>query len=256
MAALIMIRTFLLMLSLAGASLAADLRISAAVSLSGAVAEIAAAYQEENPGVKTQLNFAGSNALARQIEAGAPCDVFVSADEATLDALLKKGLLHENSVAQVVANSLVVIAPADTKLKISGAADLAAAPVRRLALGDPAAVPAGVYARKWLEARGVWEKLSPKVVATENVRAALSAVASGNADAGIVYSTDAMVSKDVVVIHEVAAGEVPPIIYPAAVTKSSADPGAGMRFIAWMRSAKGAEILRKHGFIPLPAEKK
>lgn len=247
-----MIRTLSLILTLACSSFAGELRVSAAASLSEAMTEISDLYQKES-GTKPQLNFGGSNALARQIEAGAPCDVFFSADEATLNQLLAKGLLHENSVTKLLENSLVVIAPAGSALKISSAAELAAAPIKRLALGDPAAVPAGVYARKWLESQKVWEMLSPKVVAAENVRAALAAVASANAEAGIVYKTDAMISKEVTVVHNIPATEVPPIIYPAAATKSSADPGAAIRFIGFLQSGKAAGIFRKHGFLPIPA---
>jgi molybdate transport system substrate-binding protein len=244
-------RTFLALLIFAAAPLeAGELHVSAAASLSEAMTEISALYD-----TKVQLNFGGSNALARQIEAGAPCDVFFSADEATLNQLLGKNLIDQNSVTKLLGNSLVVIAPAGSTLKISAAKDLASSPISHLALGDPAAVPAGVYTRKWLESQNAWETLSPKVVATENVRAALAAVASGNAEAGIVYKTDAMTSKQITIVYDVPPAEVPPIVYPAAATKSAADPVAALRFLVFLQSDKATAVFKKHGFIPLPAAK-
>ncbi|WAC19376.1 molybdate ABC transporter substrate-binding protein [Luteolibacter sp. SL250] len=232
-------------------ALGAELKISAAASLSEAMTEIAALYEKEH-GEKPQLNFGGSNALARQIRAGAPCDVFFSADEATLNQLLEDKLLHENSVTKLLGNSLVVITPVSSPLVISSAADLASPSIKRLALGDPAAVPAGVYARKWLEGRQQWDAVAGKVVATENVRAALAAVASTNAGAGIVYRTDAMISRQVKVAYEVPTDQTPPIIYPAAATKSSPDPGRAIRFIAFLRSEPSLSIFGKHGFRTFP----
>lgn len=228
---------------------AAELRVSAAASLSETMTEISALH-EKTQGEKLLLNFGGSNALARQIKEGAPCDLFFSADEATLKQLLSEDLLHANSVANLLGNSLVVITPANSPLKIQSAADLAT--VKRIALGDPAAVPAGVYARKWLESQNAWKAIEPKVVATENVRGALAAVASGNVDAGVVYKTDAMTSKEVSVAYEVPADQAPPIIYPVAATKSSKDPGKAIRFIAFLRTEEAAAVFRKHGFVPLP----
>jgi molybdate transport system substrate-binding protein len=233
-------------------AIGAELKISAAVSLSEAMTEIVTLYEKEHGG-KPQLNFGGSNALARQIKAGAPCDVFLSADEATLNQLREENLLHENSVTKLLGNSLVVITPASSPLQVSSAADLASPSIKRLALGDPAAVPAGVYARRWLEARKQWDAVSGKVVATENVRAALTAVASANAEAGVVYRTDAMISKEVRVAYVVPADQVPPIIYPVAATKSSPDPGRAIRFISFLKSKPVLSVFEKHGFRTLQA---
>lgn len=228
---------------------AAELRVSAAASLSETMTEISDLHQKLH-GEKLVLNFGGSNTLARQIKEGAPCDLFFSADEATLKQLLTEDLLHTNSVANLLGNALVVITPAKIPLQITSAEDLAS--VKRLALGDPAAVPAGIYARKWLESQNAWKAIEPKVVATENVRGALAAVASGNVDAGIVYKTDAMTSKEVKVTYEVPADQAPPIIYPIAATKSSKDQGKAIRFIAFLQTEEATAIFRKHGFVPLP----
>lgn len=245
------LRLSLSLLFLAGGNLpAAELKVSAAASLSETLVEISQLYQQSK-GEKLQLNFGGSNALARQIQAGAPCDVFFSADEASLNPLLAADLVHRNSITRLLGNSLVVIVPSDSSLKITAAADLGSTPIRRLALGDPAAVPAGVYARQWLESQNAWKSVSAKVVATENVRGALAAVASGNAEAGVVYRTDAMTSKEVKIAFEVPAPEAPAIVYPIAATKSSADPGKAIRFIAFLQEEKAATIFRKHGFVSL-----
>lgn len=231
-------------------SRAEEIRVSAAASLSEAMTEIAGSYQQSS-GEKIQLNFGGSNALARQIKAGAPCDIFFSADEATLNQLLADGLLHESSVSRLLGNSLVVITPLGSPLKITSARDLLSPSIKRLSLGDPAAVPAGVYTRKWLESQNLWEPVSGKVVGAENVRAALAAVSSGNTEAGVVYKTDALTSKEVTVAFEVPAAEAPEIIYPAAATKSSSDPGKAIRFIQFLKTNPASEVFKKHGFIPL-----
>lgn len=238
------------------AARAAELRVSAAASLAETMEGISAEWVKTS-GEKLVLNFGGSNALARQIEAGAPCDVLFSADEATVAKLLGKDLLHANSVTNLLGNRLVVIAPSASKLTVTSAKDLLSPSIRRISIGDPAAVPAGVYARRWLESLGLWDEVSPKTIASENVRAALAATASGNVDAGIVYRTDALISKNVRIVFEIPTSESPEVIYPAAATKSSADPGKAIRFITFLRGDAAAAIFRKHGFIPLsePAPK-
>lgn len=235
---------------------AAELRVSAAASLAETMEEVSAGWAKTS-GEKLVLNFGGSNALARQIEAGAPCDVLFSADEATVAKLLEKDLLHANSVSKLLGNRLVVIAPSTSKLEATSAKDFLSPAIRRISIGDPAAVPAGVYARRWLESLGLWDQISPKTIAAENVRAALAATASGNVEAGIVYRTDALISKDVRIVFEVPSNESPEVIYPAAATKSSSDPGKAIRFIQFLRGETAAAIFRKHGFIPLsePAPK-
>lgn len=228
-----------------------ELKISAAVSLSEAITEISALYQKEEK-IKSVLNFGGSNVLARQIAAGAPCDLFFSADEATIDKAAEENLLKKDSITRLLGNSLVVIAPRNSPLAIRDAADLASPAVRRLALGDPAAVPAGVYARKWLEGRGLWKSIQPKVVATENVRSALTAVAHGNVDAGIVYRTDANISKDTRVVYQVPEDQSPVIVYPIAITRSTTDLPAAESFIRFLRTAPAVKIFESHGFLVLP----
>ncbi len=168
----------------------------AAASLTDAMKEIGAAYEKES-GDKLQFNFGASNMLARQIEEGAPADVFFSADEAKMDALEKKDLLLPGTRRSLLSNSLVIVVAADSGMSPKSAADLAKPEYKKLALAEPRSVPAGIYAREYLEKLGLWEAVKEKVVPTENVRAALAAVESGNVDAGIVYKTDALISKKV-----------------------------------------------------------
>ena len=181
-------------LALSAPAAADELNLFAAASLTEAVKEVAGGF-EKATGHTVVFNFGGSNDLARQIKAGAPADVFFSADVAQMDGLVAAGLVRAQDRVDVLSNVLVVVVPAGSGTRVGSPADLV--PLRRLALADPQAVPAGVYARQWLESAGVWAKVADKVVPALNVRAALSAVEAGNVDAGIVYKTDAAVSKRV-----------------------------------------------------------
>ena len=227
---------------------AADLQVFAAASLTDALKEIAPAYEAAS-GDKLQFNLAGSNALARQIQEGAPADVFLSADEAKMDALEKAGLLVDSSRSSLLSNSLVVVVAADSSLQITAAKDLAGASIKRLALADTKGVPAGVYAKDYLEKSGVWEAVKDRVVPTENVRAALAAVESGNAEAGIVYKTDALISKQVKVAYEVPVNEGPKISYPVAVIKASKNSAGAEKFLSYLKSEPALAVFRKYGFI-------
>jgi len=233
----------ILALGLAVIAQAEEIRIAAAASLAEAVTEIATAYEKET-GTKATPVFAGSNVLARQIEEGAPLDVFISADEATMAKVAKADLVKEPEA--LLTNSLVIVIPSDSTAKVSGAADLEG--MKRIAIGDPVAVPAGVYAKAWLTKLGVWDKLQPKLVGSENVRAALAAVESGNADAAIVYKTDAAISKKVKVAWSVPEGEAPPVIYPVATCAGSKHAGEAKRFTAFLRGEKASAIFKARGF--------
>jgi molybdate transport system substrate-binding protein len=222
---------------------AEEIRVAAAASLAEALTEISTAYQKET-GTKATPVFAGSNVLARQIEEGAPLDVFLSADEATMDKLAKANLVKEPK--DLLTNALVVVVPADSEAKVNGASDLSA--LKRIVIGDPVAVPAGVYAKAWLSKLGLWEKLEAKCVGSENVRAALAAVEAGNADAAIVYRTDAAISKKVKIAWSVPEAEAPPIIYPVAVCAASKHAEEARRFALFLRGNKASEIFKARGF--------
>ncbi len=237
------------MLVCAAASLRADtVMVFAAASLTDVLKEIEPAYEAKS-GDKISFNFEGSNVLARQIEQGAPADIFFSADEAQMDNLAKAGLIDPATRQDVLLNALVIVAPADSPLTGVIPPDLAKADIHRIALADPKAVPAGVYAKAYLTSLKLWTRVEGKVVPTQNVRAALAAVASGNADVGMVYRTDAAVSKKVKVVYVVPLSDGPRITYPVALVKASGKDAA-KKFLAYLESPEALAVFKKHGFLP------
>jgi molybdate transport system substrate-binding protein len=235
-------------LLLAQAVSATQILVSAAASLSDALTKIGANFQAQT-GIQVEFNFGASSTLARQIEEGAPADIFFSADETQMDLLEIKGLIVPSTRVSRLANSLVVVVPRDSPLQISSAGDLTRADVKQIALADPKAVPAGVYAKEWLEKLHLWQAIEPKVVPTENVRGALAAVASGNVDAGVVYKTDAAISKEVKIAYEVPRADGPNISYPMALVKGSPQPDAAKKFLAFLSSEEAGQLFAHYGFL-------
>jgi molybdate transport system substrate-binding protein len=227
---------------------AAEIRVFAAASLTDVLKEIAATY-EKGSGEKVIFNFAGSNFLARQIEAGAPADIFFSADEAQMDVLQKKRLIVAETRRNRLSNSLVIVVASDSDLEIKSAQELGSSAVKRLALADPAGVPAGIYAKQYLQKQNLWSALSRKIVPTENVRGALMAVESGNVEAAIVYKTDAAISKRTKVAFEVPLADAPAIHYPVALLTDAKDRAAAKRLWAHLFSPNATSLFEKHGFI-------
>lgn len=215
--------------------------VLAASSLQESLEEVAGAWVAAGHAAPA-LSFAASSALARQVEQGAPADLFVSADEEWMDVLADRGLLRSDSRFDLLANRLVVITQKD-----GAAASLADIGDGRLALADPAAVPAGKYARAALESLGQWRAVEPQVVPAENVRAALALVERGEAVLGIVYATDAMASDAVKVLETLPASSHPPIRYPVATIGASRHPEAEA-FRAFLASAEAQRIFVRHGF--------
>ena len=240
---------WLVMTAITGHS--ATIRVFAASSVADALKEITAAYQNES-GDKIAFNFAGSNVLARQIEEGAPADVFVSADEIRMDQLEKAGRIASETRTNLLGNSLVVITARDSRLRIPTIAELSSNTVKRIAVADPKAVPAGVYARNHLTKLGLWSAVEPKMVPTDDARAALAAVESGNIEVGIVYKTDAALSQKVQVALEIPASSGPSIRYPVAMLKDAKESNAAIRFLLHLQSDAAAKVFRKHGFLVLP----
>lgn len=229
---------------------AADLNVFAAASLADALKEIVGRY-EPSSGDKVHLNLAASSTLARQIKEGAPADVFFSADEAKMNDLAKAGFIAEDTRVNLLSNTLVIVVNARDGAAVGKPADLATPVVGRLALAETQTVPAGIYAREYLEKAALWEKVLSRVVPTENVRACLAAVESGNVDAGIVYKTDALISKKVKIACEISVADGPKISYPLAVVKDSKNAGAARRFAAYLSSAEARAIFNKYGFSPV-----
>ena len=236
-----------LLLALALQASPPPLTVSAAVSLTEALEDVAAAFRTAG-GAPVTFNLAGSNVLARQIVNGAPVDVFVSADEAQMDVVARAGLIVEGTRVDVTGNTLVLVADARTSIRTL--ADLGNDEVRRIAIGDPAAVPAGVYTRKYLEDIGLWAQLEPKIVPMTNVRAALTSVQNGSAAAAFVYATDARVAPALKVVTTIAGARAPRIVYPACVVRTTRQPAAAAAFVKFLRSPAAAAILARHGFAP------
>ncbi|MFL6279987.1 MAG: molybdate ABC transporter substrate-binding protein [Vicinamibacterales bacterium] len=225
--------------------------VSAAISLTNALETIAKAYADAGGG-PLRFNFAGSNVLARQIVNGAPADLFISADEAQMDVAAHGGAIDSTSRVDLLANRLVVIASRSVaRSPIRGLDDLLRPEVKRIALGDPSAVPAGVYARNYFRAVGTWTRLEPKIVPVANVRAALTVVENGSADAAIVYETDAALSTNASIAFVVAGPDAPRIVYPAALVARSRRPEAARQFLSFLRGSAASAIFRRFGFSPL-----
>lgn len=224
-----------------------ELLVFGAASLTESLQESGQRFEAAGGG-KVAFSFASSSDLARQIEAGAPADVFFSADTAKMDSVEKAGLVKKADRREFLSNVLVVVVPSNSTAKVGSAKDLEAFP--KIALADPAAVPAGVYAKKWLTEKGVWSAIEPKVIPTLDVRAALAAVAGGDIPAGIVYRTDAAISKEVRIAYTVTDG--PSITYSVAPIVSSKHPEAASKFVAFLDSPAGRAIFEKLGFLIKP----
>jgi len=229
---------------------AVEINVFAAASLTDALKEIGANYEKQS-GDTVSFNFGASSLLERQIEEGAPADVFFSADEAKMDALEKKDLISKETRKSRLSNTLVIVTSADSDLKITSPADLTGSKIRRIALADPKAVPAGVYAKAFLEKEKLWLEVEPKVVPVDNVRAALAAVESDNIEVGMVFKTDAAISKKVKIDYEIPAAAGPKISYPIAVTKNARQVESGKKFVEYLGSDDAANIFTKYGFIVL-----
>lgn len=236
-----------------GPALAAEkVTVFAAASLKNALDEVSAAWKAET-GKETANSYAASSALARQIEAGAPADVFISADLDWMKYLSDRKLVAEGSEVKLLGNTLVLVAPASSSAALTIAPGFDLAGVLnggRLAICDVKTVPAGKYGKAALETLGVWASVENSLAQAENVRAALKLVATGEAPAGIVYQTDANEEKKVRVLGTFPADSHPAIIYPAARVAASQNADAAA-FLAFLQSAKALGIFRSHGFIIL-----
>jgi molybdate transport system substrate-binding protein len=228
-----------------------EIVVSAAASLQNAYGEIAHRF-EERTGVKVVLNFGASVELEKQIEFGAPADVFASAGEREMNALAAKGLIDGPSREDFAANVLVLVVPSSSASPLNSFSDIARASVKRISIGNPQTVPAGHYAQQALEATGLWDKVHARLIFAENVRQVLEYVTHGEVDAGLVYSTDVAVARGrVKVVARVPEGTYGPIRYPIAVVKSTHHGEAAQQFVQLVLSARGQDILAQYGFIPV-----
>jgi molybdate transport system substrate-binding protein len=223
-----------------------SLTISAAASLQETLSEIETLYRFGHTKVDFRNNFGSSGTLAREIEQGAPVDVFISAAAKPMDDLEEKGLVANGTRANLVHNSLVLIAPHDSKLR--GFAELGDKSTRLIAVGDPASVPAGQYAQQTLNALHLYDQVKGKLVLGKDVRQVLTYIETGNADAGLVYATDAQMSGQVRVVAIAPESAHDPIVYPAAVVKSSENQEASRSFVEFLGSSEAKDIFTKHGY--------
>jgi molybdate transport system substrate-binding protein len=236
----------LMALGVGSPAAAAEITVFAAASLADAVSEIGKAFAAAS-GHHVAFNFGASSDLGRQIRAGAPADVFFSADRTQMDGVEQAGLVRAADRVDLLSNTLVVVVPARVPRSLRTPAEIAT--FDRLALADPQAVPAGVYARQYLESVGLWARLQGRIVPTLNVRAALAAVESENLPAAIVYRTDAAVSSRVRVAFEVPRSAGPAIVYVMAPL-AAASP-AGRLFAGELTSPRAARVYERYGFLVL-----
>src|SRR5262245_34285083 len=227
---------------------AREITVSAAASLRDALREIGKRY-EERAGARVNFNFGASGALQKQIESGAPVDVFASAGIPQMDALATQGLIAPETRRDFARNTLVLVVPADSTSGITGFADLGGAKVTKLAVGNPKTVPVGQYAKQALTRLGLWQGLAPRLILAEDVRQALDYVARGEVDAGIVYASDVRAAGERVrAVATAPADTHDPILYPIAVVRASSHQDAARAFIDAVMSGNGQRILEKYGF--------
>jgi molybdate transport system substrate-binding protein len=240
----------------AGRARAADEPVEVVVYAAASLRDVLQALApevERAAGARLVFNLGASSDLARQIVAANRADVFFSADESWMDHVATAGLVDASSRVAPLSNRLVVVVPNDSGLRVSGAADVASPAVRRLSLAHPGAVPAGRYARAWLDRTGVWASLADRVVPALDVRAALAAVEAGGVDAGIVYRTDAAVSRRVRVAFEVPEAEGPRIAYALAALRERPQLERARAVVARLAGPEAGVVYERFGFAYLPA---
>jgi molybdate transport system substrate-binding protein len=229
------------------ASHAAELTVSAAASLGDAFREMGSAFEAAFPGNHVRFNFAASGALLQQIANGAPVDLFASADRDTMAQAEQRGLVSSDGAVDFARNVLVVVVPRDAAALPRSLADLQQPAFRHIAIGVPASVPAGRYAKAALEKAGLWSVVAPKTVGAQSVRQALDYVARGEAEAGFVYATDAALMPEKVRVAFSVPTETA-VRYPIGVVTTAAEPAAARRFVGFVVSDAGQAILARHGF--------
>jgi molybdate transport system substrate-binding protein len=232
-----------------------EILVSAAISMKNAFEEIGRVYEATNRNAKVSFNFGASGDLARQIDSGAPVDVFVPASVTEMDDIDSKGLILRETRVNFARNRLVLVVPAQSVLRIASFVDLRKPEVKRIAMGNPKTVPAGRYAEEVVRHYGVLDSLRERLVFAENVRQVLDYVVRGEVDAGIVYSTDAMTRpKEVTPVATAPEGSHKPILYPIAVIKGTKSESAARGLVSLVVSPEGRKILERYGFEPLQAK--
>lgn len=238
------------MVAVSAASGAAEIIVSAAASLTNAFSDIGKEFEKANPPHKVVFNFASSGALLQQIARGAPVDVFASADQDTMDRADQQHLIVSSTRRDFAANVLVVIAPGGSMVSLGALRDLKRADIKRIAISNPATVPAGRYSKAALERAGLFADLQPKFIVTRNVRQSLDYVARGEVDVGFVYETDAAIMPGRV--KGLLSVDTPmPITYPIAAVKGNGKESLASKFLDYVQADAAQKILQRHGFRPI-----
>lgn len=235
-----------LLSALVSPAMAADITVSAATSLKDAFTDIARAYEKQYPQDRIKLNTAASGVLLRQLEQGAPVDIFASADQATMDKAAQKQLIQPQTRRNFVRNSLVLVTPSNSRIQLTKLADLQQHSIKKIAIGKPESVPAGKYAQAALQRAKLYDTLKSKYVYTQNVRQALDYVIRTEADAGFVYRTDAQLKQSG--LNIVAQIPTSGVIYPIAISQNSQHRAEAKRFTDFVLSPQGQQILQRYGF--------
>ncbi|MBR0032855.1 MAG: molybdate ABC transporter substrate-binding protein [Treponema sp.] len=225
-----------------------ELTVLAAASLCDVCKELKSEYEKKNPHVELLFSFGGSGSLKAQIEAGAPCDIFISAATKQMEALQKKGIIIEESVKNLLENEVVLIAPFSSESAISSFKDLALPSVKMIAIGEPSSVPVGQYSKAIFESLDVWDKVSKKANFASDVRTVLSWVEESACDFGIVYATDAATSRKVRVVARSPESACPKVIYPAGIVKTTESQEESEKFMDFLFSEKAGKIYSSAGF--------
>ncbi len=224
-----------------------NLTVSAASSLTDTLPPIKKLYEQQNPEVSITYNFASSGSLQRQIQQGAPADVFISASTSKMDALQEEGFLSQGSRKDLLQNQVVLIVP-KSNTTISDFKDLTGAEVQKISIGEPNSVPAGKYAKEVLTNTGIFQQVESKTVFAKNVRQVLTYVETGNIDAGMVYTTDAKSSNKAKIVAVAPADSHSPVVYPVAVIKDSKNATAAKEFVEFLSSKAASQVFVKNGF--------
>jgi molybdate transport system substrate-binding protein len=223
-----------------------ELNISAAASLKEAMTDIQTEFKKIKPNTTLTVNFGASGSLQQQIEQGAPCDIFISAGQSQMKALSDKSLLLDNTKKDLVKNDLVLVGPKDTTL--ISVSDLTSDKVKKIAIGEPKSVPAGMYADEVFTKLGIKDAVSSKLVFAKDVKEVLAWSASGNTEVGFVYKSDALSSKDVKIIETISEDKHSPITYPIGVIKASKNSDASKAFEDFLFTDTCKKIFEKYGY--------
>lgn len=223
-----------------------ELTISAAASLQNALEEIKTIYEKVNPHVTLTYNFGSSGALQQQIEQGAPTDIFMSAANKQMETLKEEELMVDDTISSLLKNEVVLITPKDSMLDITSFDDILKAKV--IALGDPESVPAGQYAEQVFTSMGILDKVKEQATYAKDVTEVLTWVSTSNADAGVVYQTDALSTEDVKIIAKAPEGSHDDVVYPVGVVKASKEVEASKEFLDYLKTEEAMQIFVKYGF--------